>query len=93
MKGKKTTMTIRVDEGLKHDAQVLFDDLGLDMTTAVTIFLKQCVLHWKIPFEINYPTPNAETLAAIEECEDAIKHPEKYKSYTNVEEMMEELLK
>lgn len=37
--------------------------------------------------------PNAETLAAMRECEEMRKHPERYKRYDNAEKMMEDILK
>ena len=49
---EKTIVTIRVDEGLKEDAQRLFNEIGMSMSTAVNIFLKQCVKEGKIPFEL-----------------------------------------
>lgn len=47
-----TSITIRMDEGLKKQAEVLFDEMGLNMTTAFTIFTKAVVRQGKIPFEI-----------------------------------------
>ena len=49
---EKTIITIRIDEKLKNDAQDLFDDIGLSMSAAINIFLKQCVKDGKIPFEL-----------------------------------------
>lgn len=43
---------IRVDDKLKEEATELFDSLGLDMTTAVRMFLTQAVITKSIPFEI-----------------------------------------
>ena len=47
-----TSITIRMDEGLKKQAETMFDDMGLNMTTAITIFAKAVVRQGKIPFEI-----------------------------------------
>ncbi len=47
-----TSITIRMDENLKKQAEVLFEDMGLNMTTAFTIFTKAVVRQGKIPFEI-----------------------------------------
>ncbi len=46
------SITIRMDETLKHEAEMLFDDLGMNMTTAFTIFAKAAVREGRIPFEI-----------------------------------------
>ena len=47
-----TSVTIRMDENLKKQAEVLFEEMGLNMTTAITIFTKAVVRQHKIPFEI-----------------------------------------
>ncbi len=47
-----TNVTICMDENLKKQAELLFDDMGLNMTTAFTIFVKAVVRQNKIPFEI-----------------------------------------
>lgn len=47
-----TSITIRMDENLKKKAETLFEDMGLNMTTAFTIFTKAVVRQGKIPFEI-----------------------------------------
>lgn len=47
-----TTITIRMDENLKKQAEILFEDMGLNMTTAFTMFTKAVVHQNKIPFEI-----------------------------------------
>lgn len=47
-----TNVTIRMDENLKRRAEQLFDEMGMNMTTAFTIFAKTAVRQQKIPFEI-----------------------------------------
>ena len=47
-----TSITIRMDEKLKKQAEILFEDIGLNMTTAITMFTKAVVRQNKIPFEI-----------------------------------------
>jgi len=46
------SITIRMDEHLKKQAETMFDDMGMNMTTAFTIFTKAVVRQGKIPFEI-----------------------------------------
>lgn len=48
-----TTITIRMDENLKKQAEQIFDDMGMNMTTAFTIFTKAVVRQHRIPFEIS----------------------------------------
>ena len=48
----KETITVRLDTDTKEQAEELFDDLGMSMSSAITIFLKQCIRKGGIPFEI-----------------------------------------
>jgi DNA-damage-inducible protein J len=50
-----TNLNIRVDEDLKKKADALFNDLGLSMSSAITVFLRSCVDYNGIPFEIRRP--------------------------------------
>ncbi len=68
-----TNITIRMNEELKKQAKELFSDLGLNMTTAFTVFAKQAVREQKIPFMLSKKTPNQETLEAIREVEQMKK--------------------
>ncbi|MDR0916810.1 MAG: type II toxin-antitoxin system RelB/DinJ family antitoxin [Oscillospiraceae bacterium] len=87
-----TNITVRIDTELKKQAEELFYDFGMNMTTAYVMFLKQAVREQRIPFEISRNTPNAETIAAIEEVRAMKADPTLGKSYTDVDEMMRELL-
>lgn len=83
-----TSITIRMDENLKKQAEVLFEEMGLNMTTAFTIFAKAVVRQHKIPFEIAVDIPNAETLAAI----DDVNHGRNLsRTFHSVAELMEDL--
>lgn len=86
-------VTIRMDSELKKQAEELFSDLGLSMTTAFIAFTKQAVREQRIPFNISRNMPNAGTIAAIEEVEQMKLNPQSSKGYDNVDEMMRELLK
>ena len=85
-------MSIRIDSDVKAKAQALFSALGIDMTTAINIFLRQAIQHQGIPFNVTLTKPNQETLDAMAEVVDMKIHPEKYKGNTDVDEMMKELL-
>ena len=88
----KVSTNINLDADLKRSAQELLKDLGMDLTTAVTIFLRQTVRDQGIPFQITRDIPNAETIAALREYEEMRAHPENYKRYANFNEAMEDLL-
>ncbi|MDR1827918.1 MAG: type II toxin-antitoxin system RelB/DinJ family antitoxin [Methylobacteriaceae bacterium] len=70
MSSETVNLSIRMDKRLKEQADALFAELGMNMTTALTVFVRQSVRQGKIPFEITLSKPNAETLAAIREIED-----------------------
>jgi DNA-damage-inducible protein J len=86
-----TNISIRLDVELKKQAEQLFSELGMNMTTAFNIFLRQAVRQQRIPFDVALEMPNAETIAAMEEA-DRISRDPSVKSYTDVEQMMKELL-
>ena len=80
------SVSFRIDSKLKQDAEALFDSMGLNMTTAFNIFLRQSVTEKGIPFKITTNVPNPETVAAIEEAEKLLSDPN-LKGYT-VEEAL-----
>ena len=84
-----TTINVRVDENVKKQANALFEELGLDMSTALNLFLRQAISYGGIPFEIR--KPNAETLAAIEEVEKIKRGEIKAKKYNSFAELVKEL--
>jgi DNA-damage-inducible protein J len=81
-----------MDENLKHDFSSLCNDLGLTMTVAINIFAKTMVRQQRIPFEISNDVPNSETISALEEVEQMKKNPALGKAYTDVDQMMNEML-
>ena len=87
-----TNINVRVDSKLKQEAEALFDDLGLNMSAAITMFLKSAVSHDGIPFDVKRAVPNEQTKAALAEYEDMKNHPEKYKRYDSFDDLMNEVL-
>lgn len=61
------SMNIRMDKNIKEQARELFSEFGLDMTTAINMFLRQSIREQRIPFELKINTLNEETLEAIKE--------------------------
>ena len=78
----------RVDAETKLEAESLFDSLGLDITTAIRLFLRQAINQQRIPFDIVPPKYNfsEETLAAIDEAR-RISKDSSVKSYSSVKEL------
>lgn len=87
-----TNINVRVDTALKQSAEALFDDLGLNMSTAITMFLKSAVSHDGIPFDVKRTTPNAETRAALAEYEEMKRNPNAYQRYSSFDDLMDEVL-
>ena len=88
-----TNVTMRMDAELEAQAEELFADLGLNMTSAFTVFVKQAVREQCIPFKISRAVTNEETMEAMEEVRQMKQNPYLGKAYTDVGEMMEELLR
>ncbi len=87
-----TNINIRVDTELKQAAEELFKDLGLNMSSAINMFLKSAISHDGIPFElVRYNRPNAVTRAALAECEAMRNNPKEYKRYSDFDELLEDL--
>ena len=86
-------VTIRMDENLRKEAADLFDDLGMGLNQAITIFVKQAVREQKIPFEISRNIPNKDTLEAFEEAEQIKQGKKAYKAYDDVNQMINETVK
>ncbi len=87
-----TNINVRIDKDLKQSAEALFNDLGLNMSSAITMFLKSAVSHDGIPFEVKRVTPNAETIAALSEYNAMKNNPEQYKRYSSFDDVMNEIL-
>lgn len=84
-------MSIRMDTELKKQADAMLSDMGLNMTTAMNMFLRQVVRQGKIPFEIATDIPNPETLAAMKEADDMISGKIPAKKYKNTDELFRDL--
>ncbi len=84
-------MSIRMDTELKKQADAMFSDMGLNMTTAMNMFLRQVVRQGRIPFEIATDIPNAETVDAIKEMDDMLSGKIPAKRYSSTKELFEDL--
>ena len=88
MAGATTSMTIRMNREVKEESQKLFRSLGLDMTTAINLFLRQSLQHQGLPFEVRLEAkPSEKFLRALAEAE---KEPT-YGPFATVKETMEAL--
>lgn len=85
-----TNISIRMDSDLKAQADVLFGELGMNLSTAFNIFVRQSLREGRIPFDISLNKPNKETIAAMLEAERIAKDPSA-KGYTDLDELFADL--
>jgi len=83
-----TNLNIRIDSDLKKQAEQIFNELGLNMSTALTVFLRQTIRSNGIPFDLRLEVPNEETLAAIN---DVNLNRNMSKPFHSVKALMEDL--
>ena len=88
----KSATNLSLDSEAKQTCIQLFNELGLDLSTAVNMFLKKCVKVHGITFIISTDEPNAETISAMNEYFTLKQHPEKYKRYASFKDAMNEAL-
>ncbi|HIV33934.1 MAG TPA: type II toxin-antitoxin system RelB/DinJ family antitoxin [Candidatus Blautia intestinigallinarum] len=81
---------IRIDADIKKQATALFNDLGLDMSSAVNLFLHQCVLRGGLPFNVEMPRYSQHTLDAMNEARRISRDPD-VKGYTSMDELQKAL--
>lgn len=74
---ESANVSIRMDAWLKKQAEELFAELGLNMTVAMNMFLRQAIFEQGIPFIVTR-SPNARTLAAIKEAESGVNTSRKF---------------
>lgn len=86
-----STINVNVDVNVKKQATEILSDLGLNMSTAINMFLTQIIKHDGIPFEVKNPKPTRELKKALKEAEDIVSGKIKAKAYHSVEELFEDL--
>jgi len=88
MAGATTTMSIRMDRTVKEQSQQLFKSLGMDMTTAINIFLRQALIKRGLPFEVTAEGADSIMIQRLAEAENDhnIHGP-----FNTVQELMEDL--
>lgn len=86
-----TNLNVRVNSKLKSDSDKLFKRLGLNMSSAINLFLTQCVNTSSIPFAIEDKKPSGKLKRALKEANYIEEHPENYKGYNNIDELFQVL--
>jgi len=64
----------------------------MDLTTAVTIFLKQSLRVQGLPFVVEHDIPNSKTIIAMKEFNEMKKNPKEYKRYASFSDAMKDVL-
>ena len=81
---------VRIDRDVKEQASALFNQLGIDMSGAVNLFLHQCLLHGGLPFSVELPRFSQSTLDAMTEAK-RISHDPTVPSYDSMDELKKAL--
>lgn len=87
---KTVQMTFRIDEELKASSSEFFRDCGLSLSQGIQLLLKKTLQEGQIL--IRPTTYNKETLAAMAESEEIMRHPDQYMSYDSAEEMVSAII-
>ena len=83
----KTSMSIRLDSEIKEQAQQVFNSLGMDMTTAINIFLRQAIQYQGLPFDVRLD----ESRKLMEVLGDLDQNRNMSQSFVSVSDLMEDL--
>lgn len=83
---KTTKLNIRTDKFTKEQAEKIFNQLGLNISTAINMFLIATIRENRIPFELKIDTPNKETIEAIDEGRKILNDSNTPK-YSNMEDL------
>ena len=90
MAGSTTNISIRMDSDLKAQADAFFGELGMNLSTAFNVFVRQSLREGRIPFDISLNPPNKETISAMLEAERIAKDPS-VKGYNDLDELFADL--
>ena len=85
-----TNFSVRMDSDIKKQAEAMYGELGINLTTAINVFLRQSLRAGGFPFDVRLDQPNKETMAAMLEAERIARDPP-VKRYSDVEEALRAL--
>lgn len=83
----KSSMSIRLDSEVKEQAQQVFNNLGMDMTTAINIFLRQAIQYQGLPFDVRLD----ESRNLLEVLTDLDQNRNMSQSFESISDLMEDL--
>lgn len=85
-----TNFSVRMDSDIKKQCEALYSELGMNLTTAINVFLRQSLRVGGLPFDVRVEQPNKETIAAMLEAE-RISHDSSVKRYSDIEDALRAL--
>lgn len=85
-----TTFSVRMDKDIKSQCETMYGELGINLTTAINVFLRQSLRAGGFPFDVRLDKPNQETIVAMTEA-NSLAHNPNIKKYSDVEEALAEL--
>lgn len=92
MSNLTSAINVQVDSVTKKEATAILNDLGLSMSAAINLFLKQVVKRDGLPFEVVNPKPSKELRKALKEAKKIIKNTNNYPGYRDMDKLKETLL-
>lgn len=84
------TVSFRIDRELKEQAVKLFNELGLNMTSAIQVYFRQAVREGGLPFVVTTRVPTKATIAALLEAEGIAQDPQ-HPSYSDMNDLLDAL--
>lgn len=85
-----TNFSVRMDKDVKNQCESMYNELGINLTTAINVFLRQSIRAGGFPFDVRIDKPNKETVLAMLEAEQIINDPTTL-YYSDVEDALRAL--
>ena len=85
-----TNFTVRIDSDIKKQCEAVYGELGINLTTAINVFLRQSLRVGGFPFDVRMEQPNKETITAMLEAERLARDPSA-KRYSDIDEALRAL--
>lgn len=85
-----TNFSVRMDSDIKKQCEEMYGELGINLTTAINVFLRQSLRVGGFPFDVRLEQPNKQTMVAMQEAERIGRDPSA-KRYSDVEEALRAL--
>lgn len=92
MENQIVTISVNVDIDTLEEATNILKEIGLDINSAINIFLIEIIKKRKMPFKVKNPKPSKELKKALKEAQDIIDGKIETKGYHNVQQMFEDIL-